>query len=292
MSNDLNCYYFSQKSTDYETIEFNISNSLLNRLYYYLLRHNIIDIPIIYKKETAVDKLTKVDFDVEKDVIVVWGIHRIEMLNNICKYLPKKLKKYYWIWNTLPSDYQYCRQRLDKVASLGFEIATFDRGDASLYHLILKPQVFKYFELNTQICIKYDFYFLGLSKNRNDIISKLRQQLVDFKCKFIIPDSPQNVISYEENLQMIASSKCIIDIVKPEQQGLTLRPLEALFYKKKLITTYKAIKDYDFYTKENIFILGVDDMKNLRSFIESPVVEVRNSVKQQFNFDYWIKSFK
>lgn len=37
---------------------------------------------------------------------------------------------------------------------------------------------------------------------------------------------------YDVVIDNILHSKCIVDIVPPEQKGLTLRPLEALFFKK------------------------------------------------------------
>lgn len=50
------------------------------------------------------------------------------------------------------------------------------------------------------------------------------------------------MISYQENLDNIRKSKCIVDVVQKGQIGLTLRPLESLFFKKKLLTNNKCIK--------------------------------------------------
>jgi hypothetical protein len=44
---------------------------------------------------------------------------------------------------------------------------------------------------------------------------------------------------------------------------------EALKYEKKIITDNPHVKNYDFYRKENIFIIGEDSENELKNFIEA-----------------------
>ena len=60
-------------------------------------------------------------------------------------------------------------------------------------------------------------------------------------------------INGEEMNQLFLNSRCILDSPQAGQLGLTIRVLEALGAKKKLITTNKDIKNYDFYKEENIY---------------------------------------
>ena len=50
-------------------------------------------------------------------------------------------------------------------------------------------------------------------------------------------------------------------MVQGFQQGLTLRPLEALKYRRKLVTNYRPIVNENFYHPNNVFL--IDDNLNL-----------------------------
>ena len=65
-------------------------------------------------------------------------------------------------------------------------------------------------------------------------------------------------LSYPDYLKKAASSSIILEIMRPGHAGLSLRPLEALFFRKKLITDNPAIRNSEVYHPDNIFILGED----------------------------------
>lgn len=98
-------------------------------------------------------------------------------------------------------------------------------------------------------------------------------------------------ITYEELIKLIGQSKSIIDIVSNNQKGLTLRVMESIFFKKKLITNNESIKEYDFYNPNNIFILQFDDIKNLKSFINSEYDELDKRILEKYEFETWVNSF-
>ena len=65
------------------------------------------------------------------------------------------------------------------------------------------------------------------------------------------PDNCQNKkLSYQENIEKAKRCSVMLEINKPEQQGLTLRALEALILNKKLITTNASIKTMALCLKE------------------------------------------
>lgn len=71
-------------------------------------------------------------------------------------------------------------------------------------------------------------------------------------------------MQYEEYLKVVKRSRAVLDIVKKNNYGLTLRVLEALVAHKKLITNYMDIKKMEFYNESNIFLLeGEDKLENL-----------------------------
>lgn len=94
--------------------------------------------------------------------------------------------------------------------------------------------------------------------------------------------------TFEENLRMVKSASTMIDFNNKVHTGLSFRPFEAICFEKKLITNNTDIKYYDFYKKENIFIIGEDDEQELQSFLDTPYQEIDSSIKQKYSFTNWI----
>ena len=198
------------------------------------------------------------------------------------------------------------RNKLSSVTSfshnlatrLGYELWSYNKEDCNeyglyYYHQFINKDRYVFNDDN----IIYDAAFVGARKDRADIIIKIKKELdaVGLKTWFFIPgadDIPGNKaienkeISYDEYLNVLSRSKAVVDIVGQSNYGLTLRPIEALYLRKKLITNYTGIEHEDFYCPENIFIYGRD--QDIASFINSAYKDVKNSVKEQYDRDYLI----
>lgn len=94
--------------------------------------------------------------------------------------------------------------------------------------------------------------------------------------------------TYEENLTMVKSASTIIDFNNKLHAGLSFRPFEAICFEKKLITNNGEIKYYDFYKRENIFIIGEDDEQELENFLNTPYQKIDPSIKQKYCFTNWL----
>ncbi len=79
--------------------------------------------------------------------------------------------------------------------------------------------------------------------------------------------------------------------MQENQTGLTLRTMEAIFFKKKLVTTNKAIKHYLFYHPDNIFILGEDSIENLSNFLEKDYHPLEHDKINFFESQNWFDRF-
>ena len=75
-----------------------------------------------------------------------------------------------------------------------------------------------------------------------------------------------------------------MELVQKDQDGLTWRALESIFYGRKLITNFKDIKSYDFYTPNNIFVIGSDAEEELASFLDSPYKSISDDILQKYTF--------
>lgn len=165
-------------------------------------------------------------------------------------------------------------------------VFTFDMNDAVLFNFHFKPL----FYLDTYSAIRqskhpimYDICFMGtLHSDRYPIAQEVsdwcdRHELRCFLYFFMqsqilyyfnlgrqgitVPRSKVSFtkLSASEVVNIVASSKVVLDIQHPNQTGLTIRTLETIGSGKKLITTNDKVREYDFYYEENVMII---DRKN------------------------------
>lgn len=96
------------------------------------------------------------------------------------------------------------------------------------------------------------------------------------------------VFSYRKNFEETYHSDIIIDLLSNHHNGLSFRPFEAIGFGKKLITTNKSIKNYDFYRPENIFIWGEDE--DLETFILGEYQPLPQDIYTKYSFRNWLKN--
>ena len=197
-----------------------------------------------------------------------------------------------WIWNPVK---EAKRTEMESVyaaiAQAGFEISTFDKGDAERYHQRLLNQFFRMRQTLSYVHPKYDFYFIGFEKNRGTIIRELKEKLQGYRIYFKVVSKLSEGIPYSENIANIAQTRCVIDIVQDGQTGITLRPLEALAFRKKLITNNRNIINYDFYSPNNIFVIGVDDFARLDGFLNTEFQPILTDVISKYDIMTWLSNF-
>ncbi len=161
-----------------------------------------------------------------------------------------------------------------------------------------------YFDLQQEKSknVKKQVFFVGLDKGRSKKILDIYNMLVEknILCDFHIfsmQDSyPKNCqinrlkqfMEYGDVISHINNSSCILEIMKEGQTGPTIRTLEALFYGKKLITDNQELVKYDFYNKNNIFILGMDSLERLEEFMNTEVINVPDKIKQNYTYENWL----
>ncbi|MGL5780500.1 hypothetical protein [Cetobacterium sp.] len=96
-------------------------------------------------------------------------------------------------------------------------------------------------------------------------------------------------ISKNEVLDIISSSKAILDIQHPKQVGLTMRTIEMLGMKKKLITTNKDIINYDFYDSNNIKVIDRDNPILDLDFIKNDYIEINVDIYKKYSIGSWLE---
>ena len=211
----------------------------------------------------------------------------------LTKYIKKKnpqIKIILWYWNSMV---EYNNQNIAKDDSYIDEIWTYNRFDAKDYGLKYNPQFYskKIKSVNTNI--QNDIIFMGRDKGRKEELINLKDSFngLNLQTEFIIIEKEKDLITYDSYIEKVLKSKCILDYGNFEYCGLSLRPLEALFLKKKLITNNKDIINYDFYNNNNIFVLGLDNIAKLNDFINSEYIEIDQKIVDYYDFDNWLKRF-
>lgn len=220
------------------------------------------------------------------------------LIKTINTLVPHGVRKYYWIWNPVTdNDRDFYSHAFRVMKSLGFELATFDENDAKQYGMRLYNQFFRREHLNDTVCASngaelHDFYFVGFAKNREADLLQLQEQLKGYRLFFKIVHNYAEAITYNESVRNILQSKCIVEYVQHNQKGMTLRPLEALFYQKKLITNNQDTVKFDFYRPENIFIIGKDKLESLSQFLEIPFHPISSDIVERYSISTWFNHFK
>lgn len=96
-------------------------------------------------------------------------------------------------------------------------------------------------------------------------------------------------LGYEDVKRIFSRSVVIVDIQHPNQTGLTMRTIETLGAKKKLITTNDDIKHYDFYDKNNICIIDRNNPVINVDFFKTPYHPVDDKVYKRYSLQQWIQ---
>ena len=104
---------------------------------------------------------------------------------------------------------------------------------------------------------------------------------------FLYQLAQQVKLSSDDIANVIKKTRTIIDIQHPKQSGLTMRTLEIVGMKKKIITTNSDIVNYDFYNENNIAIIDRKSPLIDKNFINSPYVELDLAIYEYYSIKKW-----
>lgn len=88
--------------------------------------------------------------------------------------------------------------------------------------------------------------------------------------------------------EIFKKSRCILDAPQEGQTGLTIRTIECLGAKRKLITTNRDIKKYDFYNEANILIFD-DYIDENSAFFKTPYVDIPEYIYNKYSLRSWLE---
>ncbi len=233
------------------------------------------------------------------DKIIVFDTHVTPpYLYWLCEHYPEK-RIILWYWN--PAD----KNRIFDLFPRRVEIWSYSPSDCERYGFRHNSQFYFDCIAGNQIeniarnRTQPTVCFIGREKGRKKSVLKIKESLeqsgivTDFH--FMVDGVPKNrfeepLMPYGSVVSLINHCDAILDFTLQENAGLSLRPMEALFLGKKLITNQKSIQQYDFYRKENIYILG-EETREIKEFLCVPAVRVDPEIRDYYLMSNWLKRF-
>lgn len=160
---------------------------------------------------------------------------------------------------------------------------------------------------------KYDCSYVGTAhpkkyKEINEISQKIKDKMpnqyiyhyMPSNLKFIyhkifapeykkakITEFQKEKLSTDELMKVFKESRCILDAPQFGQTGLTIRTIECLGAKKKIITSNKDIINYDFYNESNVLIYDGKIDYNSKFFNEG-YKELNDEIYMKYSLTSWI----
>ncbi|MBV6878433.1 hypothetical protein NG800_000280 [Epilithonimonas ginsengisoli] len=214
--------------------------------------------------------------------------------------LLEKLKKK--TENFIAYYYDSCKKYPKQVDLIPFfdEIYSYENEDIEKYNFI-ETSNFIYDESIVTEDIRYDIFNISSYDSRIDEINRIANALSDagLKIYFILfyfkklsfPNliSVTEYLSLKETKKLISESRSMLDVQRIDQNGLSFRTFESLGYRKKLITTNKMVREYDFYHPNNILVINSNkiDTNEIKDFLRLPYVEIPQDILKKYN----LKSF-
>lgn len=193
--------------------------------------------------------------------------------------------------------------------------STFDPVDAKKYGLNFRPLFFSDgFDRPAETTFNYDLSFIGtVHSDRFKIVRTLVKQLppdahtfiylylqapwmYDFRRFFTKTvegakreDFRFVPLSKDVVQATFFGSRSVLDIEHVNQRGATMRTMEALGSKRKLVTTNKSLSDYDFYNPLNIQIIDRQAPRLDQNFLQTPYQAVPEKIRERYSVRHWIR---
>lgn len=189
---------------------------------------------------------------------------------------PKDSQKYRWKYRALFFDPRTCKEVCKKKYDLTF-ICSLHSNRAKVFQETKKIAEKK----------KFTFFNYIFTNKWSYIRQKYLKKNHSFNIKMNeIKFSP---LSINNTTKIYNQSKCLIDYKFPEQEGLTMRTIESLGHKCKLITNNQQIKYEDFYNPKNIWIYDIDNFDIPEEFVRSQYEEISEEIYSKYTIQGWVE---
>lgn len=193
--------------------------------------------------------------------------------------------------------------------------STFDPVDAKKYGMYFRPLFYTDgFDRPADTAYAYDLSFIGtVHSDRYRIVHALLKQLPTDTRTFVylylqaawmydlrkiftntVDGAKRDEFRFEPLSKDVVQatffrSRAVLDIEHVNQRGATMRTMEALGSKRKMVTTNVTLRDYDFYNPLNIQIIDRMAPRLDHEFLRSPYQALPEEIRQKYSMRQWIR---
>lgn len=254
----------------------NVANPVMKQIMRFHLSHNInVVFPLPFKSIWSRYFMKGIHVPEDDDVYFIFceGM-RLAYHEDCLRYFRNKYRHsrlIHYFRNPIAGPHSNMSETWRRVSSLYDAGITFSRYDADRFGLLYNdywPCLLPEKEYQPENAS--DVFFIGIAKDRLPQILRVYERLAGagLKCEFYVvgvPESEQkysDVIHYNQGmpydgvLQAVKNTKCVLEILPYGENYSSLRPLEALCYRKKLLTTNLNAPSEWFYHPEIVSVFN------------------------------------
>lgn len=260
-----------------------------------------------FKKKLAVDSP-----DVSYVLVIRGQFLSKSVIAHMKLRFDKKCQYIFYQWDSVRNN-----ENAKLIASEFDRVYTFDPEDAKLYKWIYRPLFYISTKINhVERKVNDLLYICSLHSDRARILMEIKRfctksglsyrailfekQYIFLKRKYI--DQRPEYISVSNNdmtfkpvtlpqaYELYGCSKAVIDYTHPGQKGYTMRTIECLGNRCKLITNNVRIREADFYDERNVYVYDNNKFKIPEEFIRSEYCDIDLEVYKYYSLDCWIET--
>ena len=190
--------------------------------------------------------------------------------------------------------------RPDQIEDPTVEKWSYDVDDCRQYQMKMKPRsfldVYK-LEEHEKESPQYDVLYLGRDKGRLEYLLSLEKKLQEIglrtyfhicanrRYQTLFNRHYKKLIPYSAYMELMKKSRAILNIVNKPQASMTMRDFEVAFNRIKGITNNPLAVQFPLYDPSRYFILGVDDIKTLPAFLDTPFLPLTDEELEPYCYE-------
>ena len=286
-----NTWLFNSDLHDREFVKAYYDVSFIRRGFRYLnKRIKSNDREAIFQSTLTEDNiavLTQQNYDY---ILCINGCYLPDSLYNLLRENNPNSKFIYYAWDDI--------RNLWKDTHLSFfdELYSYNIDDCKEYGMNYLPMFVRKTDYDAQEEKKYDISFIATARSGRYRIARRLIRKYGKKYKLFIYLYSKDIggkkehcysspLTYNKYMDVLANSKCLLEIPMKAQKGPTARCFDALITQTKVITTNKEIKKYPVWSP-NIMMIDRNKLDIDESFVCSPYIE---SEYKPLDVGEWLK---
>lgn len=234
--------------------------------------------------------------------------HQFEVMRSVAPHT----KFIAGLWDAIANCQRFCACK-----DLFDEVYSFEPGDCDAYGLTFRPlfysDAYTLLPAEPENGFEYDACFIGSVHQPSkfeavkSICDTLEAQGMRVFKYFFMPSKSAELLrkttnsiyrgiefkykplSINQIISVYRRTKAVIDSPQSNQLGLTIRTLETLGARRKLITTNADVKNYDFFEFGDVFIVNETVLPD-RAFFSRPYSELPRDIYESYSIHAFVKS--